>query len=90
MSFRSPEAISLYLDGLVQRLKSSSAWEEADQLRVILHESAWTTSSEWLGEIKLLLVKVHRTHQNTLSSTVLKEIDEFISFVDEAWNNANR
>ncbi len=90
MNFGSPEAITLYLDELVERLRDSSASEAANQLHVILHESAWTTSSEWLGEIKLLLVRVRQMQPEKLAPTMVEEIDAFITFADEAWNNANR
>ena len=66
MHFDSPEATTLYLDGLVQRLRDSHASEAAHQLHAIVHESAWTTSSEWLGEIKLLLVRVSRTEPDKI------------------------
>ena len=90
MYFKSTDAITQYLDELGQRLRGCGATNAADDLHNLVHASAWTTSSEWLGEIKLLLVKVARTERKSVSSDISKDIDAFIVFVDQAWKNANR
>jgi|GEM_PF-2425974 hypothetical protein len=90
MIFSSSESITQYLDGLVECFRDCGVSEAADELHHLLHDSAWTTSSEWLGEIKLLLARVRRTNQESLSSAALEKVDKFIAFVDDAWNNANR
>jgi hypothetical protein len=90
MKFDSWESAIAYLDDLGQRLRESGASDAADQLHTILHESAWTTSSELLGEIKLTLAGVRREKKGNLPSAILKDIDAFIAFIDKAWENANR
>jgi hypothetical protein len=90
MKFDSWESAIAYLDNLGQRLRESGASDAAEKLHSILHESAWTTSSEMLGEIKLTLAAVRREKKGGLSSAILKDIDAFIAFIDKAWKNANR
>lgn len=90
MQFDSWESAIAYLDDLAQRLRESGASDAANELHAILHESAWTTSSELLGEIKLTLADVRRKKKGNLSPAVLKDIDAFIAFIDKAWKNANR
>ena len=90
MKFDSWESATSYLDGLGQRLRESGASDAADELHNILHESAWTTSSELLGEIKLTLVAVRRERKGELSAVILKDIDAFIAFIDKSWHQANR
>jgi len=90
MKFDSWETAVAYLDDLAQRLRESGVSDSADELHAILHESAWTTSSELLGEIKLSLAEARSKHKTRLPTAILKDIDAFIAFVDEAWNNANR
>jgi hypothetical protein len=90
MKFDSWESAIAYLDDLGQRLRESGASAAAENLHIILHESAWTTSSELLGEIKLTLAVVHREKEGKLPSAIMKDIDAFIAFIDKAWKNANR
>lgn len=89
MNFATPESIVLYLDDLIERVRKSGVSNEANELYDILHAS-WTTSSEWLGEIKLALLNILRNRADKLTGSVRDEITEFVGFVDEAWNNANR
>jgi len=89
MQFTSPESITQYLDELVLSFRECGVSEAANELDNLIHGSAWTTSSEWLGEIKQLLVEVRRIKRRSLNSASLEKIDAFIAFVNEAWNNAN-
>jgi hypothetical protein len=90
MHFDSPNDISEYLDEVVRQLREVGVSEKAGQLHSLLHESAFTTSSEWLGEIKLLLMNVRRSEREKFPSTLLQQIDAFIGFADETWAKANR
>jgi hypothetical protein len=81
-------AYVLYLDDLVERLQTAGLYKEANELDEALHAS-WTTSSEWLGEIKLALLNVSIAGAAKLSNSMRDEINEFVAFVDQAWNTAN-
>lgn len=62
------------LDLLIERLKELHLTEPAEELHAILHESAWTTSSELLGEIKLALLRLRARYRDELPGELDREI----------------
>ena len=53
--FSSNEEFYVFVDNVTDRLRSAGFVAEASTLHEILHEIAWTTSSELLGELGLAI-----------------------------------
>ena len=45
------------VDLLIEELRTDGHKADADELHVLMHEMAWTTGSELLGELGLKLAK---------------------------------
>jgi hypothetical protein len=87
--FNSNEEFYAHIDSLIGRLREAKLAAPADELHTILHESAWTTSSEPLGELKLALVRTRTQHLGQLPHDVEQDISYCVSVIDETWNHAN-
>jgi hypothetical protein len=48
-------------DGLIQQLRVDGHVESAARLHALLHETAWTTGSELIGELGLALLAFERS-----------------------------
>ena len=63
--FKSLDEFYLAIDNLIQGLKSLGNIENTNKLHSLMHQTAWTTSSELLGD---------------LTSDIAKEIGECLEF----------
>lgn len=59
-------------DDLIRRLRIEGHTQPAARLQTLLHETAWTTSSELLGELGLTILTFERTH--SILSSDLQEL----------------
>ena len=81
LAFSSNQEFPAHLDLLIERLKELHLTEPAQELHVILHESAWTTSSELLGEIKQALLRLRARHRDELPGELDREIRSCIDAI---------
>ena len=89
MRFNSNQEFYAHIDSLIERLNGLNLVTSAQEIHSILHESAWTTSSELLGELKIGLVKIRTEHQGQLPRDAEQDIVSCIRFIEDAWNRAN-
>jgi hypothetical protein len=75
-SLKSLDEFYSAVDNLIERLKSVGNIEEANKLDSLMHQTAWTTSSELLGELMLAL----KGMKGNYSSGIAKEIGECLEF----------
>ena len=64
------------VDNLIEGLKTVGHPDEANKLDSLMHHTAWTTSSELLGELTLEL----KNMKGNYSSDITKEIAECLEF----------
>ncbi|HEV8722478.1 MAG TPA: hypothetical protein VGW77_17820 [Candidatus Binatia bacterium] len=64
------------VDALTERLVAEHHDKEAGQLHTLMHEIAWTTGSELLGELTLALKNMNGKYSPELTG----EIDECLEF----------
>ena len=64
------------VDALSERLAAEQHDDEARRLRSLMHEIAWTTSSELLGELMLAFKKM----KGRYSPELTREINECLEF----------
>lgn len=59
------------VDLLIEELRASGHEADADELHVLTHEMAWTTGSELLGELGLVLRKMKGRHAGPLRDRIV-------------------
>ena len=59
------------VDLLIEDLRASGHKADADELHVLMHEMAWTTGSELLGELGLMLGKMKGRHTGPLRDQIV-------------------
>jgi hypothetical protein len=69
------------IDAIKDKLKSRGFIGEADRLHTLVHQMAWTTSSELYGELSLALKKI-RNERRDLPSDIASEIHRVIKSID--------
>ncbi len=57
---RQPFDLTGELDDLISKLRACGYPGKAEELRGIVHETAWTSSSEMLGEIGLCILRIQQ------------------------------
>ena len=71
-------------DRLIAALRAAGQTEDEQRLHTILHEVAWTTSSELLGELGLKVVAIRKA--NPIGSKDLEQaLDDCLAVVRRAW-----
>jgi hypothetical protein len=71
-------------DRLIADLKTEGYQTEAQRLHSILHEVAWTTSSELIGELGLEIVAIQRT-SGDYSVDLRRKLDDCMEAVKRVW-----
>ena len=71
-------------DELTHQLRAEGCEETAGKLHALLHETAWTTSSELLGELGLAILDFERS-VSAVSPELKRRIETCMSLVRRAW-----
>jgi len=87
MVFNSNSDIKEFAKTLIESLEGINEITLKEEL-IAWTETFFTTSSEFLGELKLILKKVEELE--ALDSNVREEVKECIKVIDEAFANANK
>jgi hypothetical protein len=70
---------------LIVSLRADGPAEDADRLHTLIHEVAWTTGSELVGELGKEIHKIKREHANRFSSCTRDRMDEAMRRVKRVW-----
>jgi len=87
-TFQSNRDLSRFLEYLRDESRAKNANQVADAMAYVL-ESAWTTSSEFLGEAKRALVSVESTVKSLFNSEDHQALKAAVAAIDAAWKAAN-
>jgi hypothetical protein len=81
------QADDLYVrtDWLIRELRAAGIPVAADRLSHLLHEVAWTTSSELIGELGQALLVIQREHASALPAGVARALGEAIAGARRVW-----
>ena len=71
-------------DELIQQLRAEGHGEAAERLDSVLHHTAWTTSSELLGELGLAILAFKRQRPAT-SGALRQHLKTCLRAVRRAW-----
>jgi len=72
-------------DKLIAELRADGHLETAQRLDVLLHEVAWTTGSELIGELGLVIQGFERAASGPLSPELRESIRTCMSEVRKVW-----
>ena len=86
---KSTEELYDFVDTLRLELVRENFLEVSKELNFILHETAYTTGSEFLGEIKLALIKLKTYQIKELPQHLLTKVDLILEVIENAFNIAN-
>ena len=86
MGCNSTDDLYADLDDLIEQLKGVNLVEPSEKLHAILHQTAWTTSSELLGEVKLALIGTKDKYHDSLPTSLLDHIERSIKTITDLWN----
>lgn len=70
---------------LIVSLRADGLAGDADRLHSLIHEVAWTTGSELVGELGKEIRKIHREQANKFSSCTRGRMDEAMRWVTRVW-----
>jgi hypothetical protein len=71
-------------DELIQRLRVDGYVEAAGRLHTLLHEVAWTSSSELLGELGLALLAFERSTP-VIGAELRRLLDRSMALIRQVW-----
>jgi prephenate dehydrogenase len=78
--FKTLEDFYKAVDALIERATLEHHDDDARRLYALLHEMAWTTSSELLGELTAALKEMKKKMKGTYSPETRMEIKECLQF----------
>jgi hypothetical protein len=81
--FASNEQFYAFIDAITERLRSHDFISDADRLHALVHETAWTTSTEVFGEIQTALKQI-RHQRADLDSNLSADIHYAIKAISRA------
>ncbi len=73
------------LSQAIDRLRAAGFEEDARNLRDVAFETAWTSSSEMIGEIALAIFRVQQRARGRLPKEVAKALDLCMHHVKGVW-----
>ena len=71
-------------DALIQQLRAEGYVQTAAQLHTVLHDIAWTTGSELMGELGLILLVLARSHP-VMTAELRRSLDGCLRAVKHVW-----
>ena len=87
--FKSNEEFYVYVDCLRIELNEKGFSKTSQELNFILHETAYTTSSEFFGEIKFALLSLKENAGKKLSTELLENVNMCLTTIENAFDRAN-
>ena len=77
-------------DDLIEKLEAESVRKpilnkSAAALHQLLHGTAWTTSSELLGEVGLELLRIQRDYEKSLAPDTRESLQRCLAAVRKVW-----
>ncbi len=77
-----------HIDQTIASLKNEGHIKLANQIHNLLHEVAWTTSSELFGGLRVLFEQALNS-PTPLPSSIASDLQGFVATINQAWERAN-
>jgi len=88
-TFESTENFYDFVDSLRVDLNKNGFSKVSQKLNFILHEMAYTTGSEFLGELKLVLLNLKEYESKQLTENLLKNVNICFTTIENAFDRAH-
>jgi hypothetical protein len=85
--FESTGAFYTHVDEIIESLQEHELSTSADNIHTLLHRTAWTTSTELLGELRIAFYKVLQDDTGRLATTLREDIEQCIAVLEQSLNN---
>ena len=82
----SNEVFYKHLEKLAHFMKDQGFAEAGDSITGLIRDTSWTTSSELLGELRLLLVRLLTDYKETFPRSIDADLKNCIREIDKAFN----
>jgi len=76
-----------FVDQVAVRLRTEGFADSADRLNVLLHQTAWTTSSELIGEVGKAIIVIRRRSNSAGSPELARDLERCLAAVRRVWPN---
>ncbi len=73
------------VDGAIRSLDECGCADEAARLRELVHETAWSSSSEMIGDIGLAILGIRDSAGDRLSDDAASLLDRCMEMVRRVW-----
>ncbi len=73
------------VDGAIRSLDECGCADEAARLRELVHETAWSSSSEMIGDIGLAILGIRESAADRLSDEATRTLDRCMDIVKRVW-----
>lgn len=85
--FPNHEALLKHLEKLAQFMREQGFTKPSEELINLLHDENWTTSSELLGELRLLFVRFLTPPHEVFPRSIEADLKNCIREIDKAFNS---
>ena len=75
------------VDGAIRSLDECGCADEAARLRELVHEGAWSSSSEMIGDIGLAILAIRDSAATRLSDEAASHLERCMEIVRRVWPN---
>ncbi len=73
------------VEGAIRSLDECGCADEAARLRALVHEGAWSSSSEMIGDIGLAILAIRDSAADRLSDDAASLLDRCMEMVRRVW-----
>ncbi len=73
------------VDGAIRSLDGCGCTDEAARLRELVHETAWSSSSEMIGDIGLAILGIRDSAADRLSDEAASHLERCMEIVRRVW-----
>ena len=85
--FENHETLLKHLNKLAQFMKEQGLAKASEELTGLLHDDSWTTSTELLGELRLLFVRFLTPPHEVFPRSIEADLKNCIREIDKAFNS---
>jgi hypothetical protein len=86
----SPDISYVPFDEFIASLRADGLGPDADRLHVMIHNVAWTTGSELIGELGQTMKEIVREHGDSFSDSTRARMGAAFEMVERAWPDFRR
>ncbi len=83
--FSSNAEFYAFVDQVAERLRAEGHIDSADRLHALLHQTAWTTFSELIGEVGTAIILAQRPSDRAVSPDLAKDLERCLVGVRRIW-----